>query len=163
MHDDFFTFLANVLPVPPGGTPNQIAENGLNFFKTWILRIGGLVAFVGAIKFAISVKSDDVKEQLTSIFTMISGFMIQAAINKIEIFKIPSTYSAISANREFQAILTFIGTWTRRAGAVGLLLGAIMFGFSIKDNNATTKVTAMRTVAVGAIIISVSALLPFFV
>lgn len=157
------TALANILPVPPSGTPNELAEKGLEFFGLWIARIGGFVAFIGAIKLALSVKSDDAKEQLQAILIMISGFMIKAAIKDLSIFNIPATYSETAANAEFKAIMSFIGSWTRRVGAAGLLIGALMFGFSIKDNNAATKVVALKTVAAGAIVVSVSGMLSLFV
>lgn len=163
MHDYLFTLLANILPDPPTGTPSEVMQEGITFFRTWIIRIGGLIAFIGAIKFAISTRSDDTKEQLGAIMTMISGFMIQAAVRNLDIFKVPDSYNIYTANEEFQAILDFIKLWARRVGALAMFIGAVMFGFSIKDNNATTKVNALRTLAAGGIIISVTALLPFFV
>ena len=83
-----FTMLASILSEPPSGTPAEIAQNGLDFFNTWIARIGGLVAFIGALKFALSIKSEDTKEQLQSILIMISGFMIVSAIRDLSIFSI---------------------------------------------------------------------------
>lgn len=160
---DMLTLVASILPTPPSGTPAELAQDGLSFFGLWISRIGGLIAFVGAIKFALSVKSDDSKEQLLSILVMVSGFMIRSAIADLSIFNMPATYSASAANTEFQSIMQFIGTWTRRVGTAGLLLGAIMFGFSIKEQNATTKVTALRTLTTGAMVAAISVMLPLFV
>ncbi len=160
-----FTILALILPDPPNNTPAEIAQNGLNFFSTWIARIGGLVAFIGAIKFALSIKSEDAKEQLQAVLVMVSGFMIVSAIRDLSIFSIPNI-SLISpemaANLEFLAILNFIGKWTRRVGAVGSLIGSIMFGFSIKDNNANGKVTSLKTISAGGLAMAVSAILPTF-
>ena len=157
------TVLANILPTPPTGTPNQLAQGGLEFFGLWIARIGGLVAFIGAIKFALSVKSDDAKEQFQAILIMVSGFMIVSAINNLGIFSMPATYTEAAANAEFQAIMRFIGSWTRRLGAFGVFIGAVMFGFAIKDNNATTKITGLKTFTAGAMIVSISIMLPLFV
>ena len=56
-----------------------------------------------------------------------------------------------------------IGRWTRRVGAAGTLVGAVMFGFSIKDNNAVGKVAALKTFAAGAIVVSVSGILHTFI
>ena len=155
--------IATILPTPPAGSPAELAQEGLTFFGLWISRVGGLVAFVGAIKFALSVKSDDSREQMLAILTMVSGFMIVAAVNDLDIFNIPAVYTPAAADLEFQSIMGFIGDWTRRVGALGLLLGAIMFGFGIKDNNATTKVTAIKTVTAGAMVAAVSLMLPLFV
>lgn len=157
-----FAMLASILPEPPTDTPANIAQNGLAFFSTWISRIGGLVAFIGAIKFALSIKSEDAKEQLQAVLVMISGFMIVSAIRDLSIFNIPSVYSDVAANNEFSAILSFIGKWTRRVGALALLLGALMFGFSVKDNNAVGKVTSLKTISAGGLAMAVSAILPTF-
>lgn len=159
---NMLTIMASILPTPPSGTPAQLAADGLNFFATWIARIGGLVAFIGAIKFALSIKSDEAKDQLQSVLIMVSGFMIVSAIRDLSIFNIPATYTTAAANAEFASILTFIGRWTRRVGALGLLLGAIMFGFAIKENNATTKVTSLKTLSAGGMAMAVSVLLPTF-
>ena len=139
--------------------PAALAQRGLTFFGTWISRIGGLVAFIGAIKFALSIKSDETRDQLPALLTMVSGFMLQAAISNLGIFALGST----DAETIFQNILLFIGTWTRRVGAAGTLVGAVMFGFSIKDNNAVGKVAALKTFAAGAIVVSVSGILHTFV
>ncbi|MDE5771343.1 MAG: hypothetical protein K2I06_06905 [Ruminococcus sp.] len=160
-----FTMLASILPVPPSDTPANIAQNGLDFFSTWIARIGGLVAFIGAIKFALSIKSEDTKEQLQAVLVMVSGFMIVSAIRDLSIFSIPNIdliSPEIAANLEFLAVLNFIGKWTRRVGALALLLGALMFGFSVKDNNAGGKVTSLKTISAGGLAMAVSAILPTF-
>lgn len=154
--------LLAILPTPPAGSPADIAQTGLTFFSTWIARIGGLVAFIGAIKFALSIKNDEAKEQLEAVLIMVSGFMIVSAIRNLSIFDIPSVYSDAAANAEFHAILDFISTWTRRVGAVGLLIGSAMFGFSVKDNNASGKVTSLKTISAGGMVMAVSAILPTF-
>lgn len=156
------TLIATILPTPPAGTPAELAKTGLNFFGTWIARIGGIVAFIGAIKFALSIKSDDSKEQLHAVLIMISGFMIVSAIRDLSVFNIPSTYSVSAANSEFSSILSFIGRWTRRVGALGMFIGSIMFGFAIKDHNATGKLTSLKTLSAGGIVMAVSFLLPIF-
>ena len=155
-----FLLLSSILP--DSGAPEDaavLAQNGLAFFGTWISRIGGLVAFIGAIKFALSIKADETRDQLPALLTMVSGFMIQAAIANLGIFNLVSA----DAETVFQSLLLFIGTWTRRVGAAGALIGAVMFGFAIKDSNAVGKVAAMRTFAAGAIAVSVSGILQTFV
>ncbi len=157
------TFLLNILPELPTGTPNQLAADGISFFSTWITRIGGLIAFIGAIKLAISIKDDNAKEQLPAILVMVSGFMIKAAVNDMSLFNIPAAYSEAAANKEFQSILTFIGTWVRRVGAFGMFIGAVMVGFAMKDNDAGQKVNGLRTLASGGIVAAVSSILSSFV
>jgi hypothetical protein len=152
--------LAAILPdTGAPANPAVLAQTGLAFFGTWISRIGGLVAFIGAIKFALSIKSDETRDQLPALLTMVSGFMIQAAIANLGIFALATTDSETI----FQNLLLFIGTWTRRVGAAGTLVGAVMFGFAVKDNNAVGKVAALKTFAAGAIVVSVSGILHTFV
>lgn len=152
-------FLSTILPDPPGGTPSQLAQNGINFFSLWIARIGGIVAFIGAIKFALSIKADDARDQLNAVLIMVSGFMIRAAVQNLGMFSL----SATDANTIFSSVMTFISTWTRRVGALGALIGAIMFALAIKDENAATKINGLKTFAAGAICMSVSTILPLFV
>ena len=106
----------------------RFAQNGINFFSLWIARIGGIVAFIGAIKFALSIKADDARDQLNAVLIMVSGFMIRAAVQNLGIFSLSTT----NANTIFSSVMTFISTWTRRVGALGALIGAIMFAFAIK-------------------------------
>ena len=154
----------HILPPLPGTTdPAAIAQSGINFFSTWIARIGGIVAFIGAVRFALSIKSDDAREQLQAVLTMVSGFMIVAAVSNLGIFQIPSSYTAAAANAEFAVIMRFIGTWARRVGALAMCIGAVMFGFATKDNNPGSKVTGLKTMAAGGITAAVSTLLPLFV
>lgn len=158
-------YLLSILPTPPSGTPSEIVQTGLDFFSTWIARIGGIVAFIGAIKFALSIKSEDAKEQLQAVLIMISGFMIVSAIRNLSIFSIPNTgliSPDVAANLEFRSILSFIGKWTRRVGSLALLIGSLMFGFSVKDNNANGKVNSLKTISAGGITMAVSAILPTF-
>ena len=152
-----------LLPAPPTGTPSAIAASAISFFSLWLARIGGIIAFSGALKFALSVKSDDAKEQLQAILIMVSGFMIVAAVQDLSVFNIPANYTSASAEVEFRSIMDFIGRWTRRVGALGMLLGSIMFGLAIKDNSAGGKITGLKTLSAGAIAVSVSAMLPMFV
>ena len=84
--------LAAILPnTGAPENPAYLAQTGLTFFGTWISRIGGLVAFIGAIKFALSIKSDETRDQLPALLTMVSGFMIQAAISNLGIFELATT------------------------------------------------------------------------
>ena len=137
------------------GTPGDAIKTGITFFSTWIARIGGIVAFIGAVKFALSVKSDDGKEQMTALLVMVFGFMIQAAVKTLNIFAVPGA--------EFSVLITFIAKWVRHVGAVGTFLGAVLFAFSIKDNNAVNKVTALKTITAGAMMIAIAAMLPSMV
>jgi len=155
--------LLSILPTAPSGDLATLAGDGISFFGLWIGRMGGLVAFAGAVKFALAIKDDDAKDQLLGLLIMMSGFMIRVAVSDFGIFNIPSSYTAAAADNEFKSILKFIGRWTRRVGAVGMLIGATMFGFAIRNNDAGQKVTGMKTLAAGAMVAAVSGLLQTFV
>ena len=150
-----FTLLS-VLPAPPGGTPAELAQDGIDFFSTWIGRIGGIVAIVGALKFALAIKDDNDDGKMQAVLIMVSGFMIQSALNA-GLLNIPATYTESVATAEFMSIMYFISKWIRRVGALGFFVGALSFGFAVKDNNAVTKVTGLKTMAAGATAMALSA------
>lgn len=148
--------LADILPPVPSGTPGQLAQGAIDFFSTWIERVGGVIAIVGAIKFALSIQSDDPKEQIQAVLILVSGFMIQSAIGA-GLFDVPATYTEAAATAEFYSILRFIGKWIRHVGAFGMFIGGISFAFAIKDNNAVTKIIGIKTMAAGAMAMALSA------
>lgn len=152
---EMFTLLS-VLPAPPGGTPAELAQDGIDFFSTWIGRIGGIVAIIGALKFALAIKDDNDDGKMQAVLIMVSGFMIQSAIYA-GLLNIPATYTEAVATAEFRSILHFIGKWIHRVGALGFFVGALSFGFAVKDNNAVTKVTGLKTMAAGATAMALSA------
>lgn len=153
----------SILPIPPSGSPNDLAQDGIVVFTTWLSRIGGIIAFIGAIKLALAIKDDHTREQTGAILMMVSGFMIITAVNDLSIFDIPATYSDAAAELEFQSIMDFIGKWARRVGAFGMFMGAVMLAFSMKDNDAAQKVIAIKSLASGGIVVAVSGILNTFV
>ena len=44
----------------------------------WVLRLGGVVVFVGAIMFALGWKSDDADQKTRGVQTMVAGAMVAA-------------------------------------------------------------------------------------
>lgn len=100
---------------------------------------------------------------MTAILTMISGFMITAAVRGLNVFQIPAVYSDAAATTEFQAILTFIGRWMRRAGAAAILFGAIQTALAMKDNNPAPKVNGVKFMAVGGMVCAISVIINTFV
>lgn len=158
-----FSTLLSILPTPPTGTPSSVATTGISFFSLWIGRVGGLIAFIGAIKLALSIKDEGSKEQMLAVLVMVSGFMIKAAVYNLDIFKIPATYSVQASNAEFQAILRFIGKWTRRVGAAGMLFGAVNIGLSLSSNDAAQKVIGLKSLSSSGVVVAVSAILSTFV
>ena len=50
----------------------------IEFFVKWIGRIGGVVAFVGAVMFALAIKNNDAEAKQSALLTMIAGFVAAA-------------------------------------------------------------------------------------
>lgn len=148
-----------MLPTTVGGNPQTLMNGAITFFGTWISRVGGVVAFIGAVKFALAVKADDARDMLSALLVMVSGFMI-AASQSSGIFTVSA---GATAEAEFRTIMQFIARWIRRAGAVGTMVGAVMFGLSIKDNNAATKISGLKTFAAGAMVIAIAGIWQTFV
>lgn len=150
-------------PTVPTGDPATIVSKAITFFETWITRAGGLIAFVGAIKFAISIRTEDEKEMMTALLTMVSGFMIWEAVDTLDLFNIPEKYSEEAVKTTFESLTKFIGKWTGRVGVVGCFAGALQFGLGIKDNNATSKVIGLKGMTAGAIVTAIAGALHLFV
>lgn len=53
-------------------------QSTIKFFITWIRRIGMMVAFVGAIMFALAIKNNDAEQKQAGLITMIAGFIVAA-------------------------------------------------------------------------------------
>lgn len=48
------------------------------FIVTWVQRIGGVIAFVGAIQFGMAFKNDDADGKTRGLMTLASGFIVIA-------------------------------------------------------------------------------------
>lgn len=48
------------------------------FIVTWVQRIGGVVAFIGAIQFGLAFKNDDADGKTRGLMTLASGFIVIA-------------------------------------------------------------------------------------
>ena len=74
---------------PQGGTGADAADQAtINFFITWIRRVGWMVAFVGAIMFALAIKNHDAEQKQAGLLTMIAGFVVAALCLASNIFNL---------------------------------------------------------------------------
>jgi len=147
--------LLNILPNPPEGTLTELAAGVIDFFSLWIARIGFIVFFVGAIKFVLSIKSEDMKDQIKTVLIMVSGCIIMAAVNDLDIFTVTNKDNG---DELFNAIFKFIVEWISAVGMVALIFGGISFGFAQKNNDAASKISSIKTMVVGGMIIGLSTL-----
>jgi hypothetical protein len=162
---DFINYLFSpltILQTTPTGTPAEIAEHGIQFFDDWIQRVGGIVAFIGAIKLALAIRTEEITEKIQALGILISGFLIISAVTTLDIFTV---MGGAGADAEFEAIMNHIATWTTYLGCTVMLFGALNIAFAMRDLNsgAAKKTIALLTFASGAIVIGVSQSLRLFV
>lgn len=67
-----------------------------------------------------------------------------------------------SAETAYQDVIDFFVTWIRRLGAVIALVGGIMFGLAIKDNNADQKQAGLMTLIAGFVVVAITAAVDMF-
>ena len=60
-----------------------------------------------------------------------------------------------TAESSYTTVLTFFITWLRRIGAAVALIGGIMFGLAIKDNNADQKQAGLMTMVAGFVVVAI--------
>lgn len=58
----------------------------INFFITWIRRIGAMVALVGAIMFGLAIKNNDADQKQNGLLTMVAGFVVFAICLAVDMF-----------------------------------------------------------------------------
>lgn len=78
-----------VVPETKGGGSYN-AEQGfssiVNFFVTWIQKVGGLVALVGGIMFCLAIKNNDAEQKQSGLLTLVAGFAVIAICGAITYF-----------------------------------------------------------------------------
>lgn len=58
----------------------------INFFITWLRRIGAMVALVGAIMFGLAIKNNDADQKQNGLLTMVAGFVVFAICLAADMF-----------------------------------------------------------------------------
>lgn len=66
------------------------------------------------------------------------------------------------ADTSYQTVMGFFIKWIRRIGAAVALIGGIMFGLAIKDNNADQKQAGLMTMIAGFIVVAITAAVDMF-
>lgn len=73
-----------------GGSGSDTADgaytNVINFFITWLRRIGAMVALVGAIMFGLAIKNNDADQKQNGLLTMVAGFVVFAICLAADMF-----------------------------------------------------------------------------
>mgnify|MGYP000755504698 FL=1 len=72
------TIAACTIVASAAGTAETAYQNTINFFITWIRRIGWFIAFIGAVMFALANKHEDAEQKQKGLITMVAGFVVAA-------------------------------------------------------------------------------------
>ena len=67
-------------------TADSAYENTIDFFITWIRRVGAAIAFIGAIMFALAIKNDDAERKQAGLMTLAAGFVVWAVCAGADMF-----------------------------------------------------------------------------
>jgi hypothetical protein len=67
-------------------TADSAYENTIDFFITWIRRVGAAIAFIGAIMFALAIKNDDAERKQAGLMTLAAGFVVWAVCAAADMF-----------------------------------------------------------------------------
>lgn len=85
-----FEMLANGGNNAGGSSGSSTADSAyskvINFFITWLRRIGAMVALVGAIMFGLAIKSNDAEQKQAGLLTMVAGFVVFAVCLATDMF-----------------------------------------------------------------------------
>lgn len=73
------------------GEAEAMFDKTIVFFADWIGRVGLVVAFVRAVMFGFSVKSDDPEGKQRGLTTMVAGFIVFAVTKSLNLFGITTS------------------------------------------------------------------------
>lgn len=79
-------------PAASGGTAagsdegEQMFNQVIGWFATWIGRIGLVVGFVGAVMFGLAIKNEDSEAKTRGLMTMASGFVVFGVTKALDMF-----------------------------------------------------------------------------
>jgi len=75
-----------ITPVFAEGSNTTSIDGFITFVCDWLLKIGGVVALVGGVMFALGWQRDDAEGKSRGLMTMMAGFMIIAISQSPSIF-----------------------------------------------------------------------------
>ncbi len=58
----------------------------ISFFAKWIGRVGLVIAFIGAIQFALGIKSEDAEGKSRGLMVLVAGFIVFAVTKSLNLF-----------------------------------------------------------------------------
>lgn len=74
----FCSFILSTNSVHAAGSNTSSIDGFITFICDWLLKIGGVVALIGAVMFALGWQRDDAEGKSRGLMTMMAGFMVVA-------------------------------------------------------------------------------------
>lgn len=74
----FCSFIMGTTMVHAEGSNTSSIDGFITFICDWLLKIGGVVALIGAVMFALGWQRDDAEGKSRGLMTMMAGFMVIA-------------------------------------------------------------------------------------
>lgn len=65
---------------------DDVWNSVINTFVKWIKRLGFLVAFIGAVMFALGIKDSDADSKQRGVMTMVAGFLVAGLCIGVNMF-----------------------------------------------------------------------------
>ncbi len=78
--------LCNTMMVHAANSNTSSIDSFIDFACDWLKKIGGIVAFVGAIMFAMGWQREDAEGKSRGLLTMMAGFMVVAIAMSKDLF-----------------------------------------------------------------------------
>ena len=72
------SLIASTNSVYAAGSNTSSIDGFITFVCDWLLKIGGVVALIGAVMFALGWQRDDAEGKSRGLMTMMAGFMVIA-------------------------------------------------------------------------------------
>lgn len=72
----------------PDATGDKVYNSVVDLMVKWFKRLGFLVAFIGAIMFALAIKNNDAESKQSGLLTMIAGFAVAGLCIGVDMFNL---------------------------------------------------------------------------
>ena len=73
---------------PPAAGADAAYQTVIEFFITWLTRVGMLVGLIGAIMFALAIKNNDAEQKQAGLTTLVAGFVVAAVCGAADMFNL---------------------------------------------------------------------------